>query len=119
MVARNDRVRHQQGFGDTLVLALPLGVFQNMSQSFIGQSDLSALKIAQNDYTTKPHLILPSEAFGGNVLMSVLSRPYIGTMCWPNNADIDPDVVYALVTDEPIASSIKSTYRLRGDPHLE
>ena len=27
-----------------------------------------------------------------------------GTVCWPNDADLDPDVLYALVTGEPIPS---------------
>ena len=29
-------------------------------------------------------------------------NPELGTICWPNDADLDADVLYALVTGRPI-----------------
>lgn len=29
-------------------------------------------------------------------------NPELGTVCWPNEADLDPDVLYSLITGEPL-----------------
>lgn len=31
-------------------------------------------------------------------------NPELGTVCWPCGADLDPDVLYALVTGAPVPS---------------
>ena len=35
---------------------------------------------------------------------AVQVNPDLGTVCWPCGADLDPDVLYALVTGTPIPS---------------
>ena len=32
----------------------------------------------------------------------VVVYPEIGTICWPNDADLDPDVLYSMLTGEPL-----------------
>ena len=35
--------------------------------------------------------------------LKVYVDPELGTICWPNGADLDPDVLYAKVTGEAIS----------------
>lgn len=34
-------------------------------------------------------------------------NPDIGTICWPNEADLDPDVLYSLVSGEPVPTFVQ------------
>ena len=40
-----------------------------------------------------------------NEFLKVFVDPELGTVCWPNGADLDPDVLYAKVTGEDITVS--------------
>ncbi len=39
-----------------------------------------------------------------NEFLSVRVNPELGTICWPSGADLDPDVLYALITGEALPS---------------
>lgn len=47
--------------------------------------------------------------------VQVRVNPDIGTICWPNGADIDPDVLYHLVTGTPIPDFAKESTKTPGD----
>jgi hypothetical protein len=40
---------------------------------------------------------------------SVRVDPELGTIVWDNGADLDPDVLYALVSGQPVPDDLKST----------
>jgi Protein of unknown function (DUF2442) len=44
-----------------------------------------------------------------NEFLSVRLNPELGTICWPSGADLDPDVLYSLVTGEALPSYEEST----------
>ena len=46
--------------------------------------------------------------------VQVRVNPDAGTICWPDEADLDPDVLYALVTGEPIPSFDQTTVSVAG-----
>jgi hypothetical protein len=44
--------------------------------------------------------------------LQVRVNPELGTICWPNEAEMDPDVLYALVRNESLP-----TFRERASSH--
>ncbi|RJP30177.1 MAG: DUF2442 domain-containing protein [Candidatus Omnitrophota bacterium] len=34
----------------------------------------------------------------------------LGTICWPNDADLDPDVLYAIITKQPLPNYELKTF---------
>ena len=46
---------------------------------------------------------------GEDYFRLVAVNPDTGTICWPNGADIDPDVLYHAVTGEPLPKPLTQT----------
>ncbi|MEW5867932.1 MAG: hypothetical protein AB1894_01545 [Chloroflexota bacterium] len=42
-------------------------------------------------------------------------HPELGTICWPNGADLDADVLYAIVAGEPAPSFDENLARYAAD----
>jgi len=43
-----------------------------------------------------------AELRDGRRFAQVKINPDLGTICWPGGADLDPDVLYALVSGDPV-----------------
>jgi hypothetical protein len=43
-----------------------------------------------------------AELKDGRRFARVKVNPDLGTICWPGGADLDPDVLYALVSGDPV-----------------
>ena len=59
--------------------------------------------VAMNGVTQYAHRKLFDLANDGQLSAAVQVNPELGTVCWPSGADLDPDVLYALVTGAPVS----------------
>jgi hypothetical protein len=83
-----------------IVEALPLGdhrLFLRFEDGVEGEIDLDSLIHFEGVF--RP-LREPEE------FAKVRVEPELGTVCWPNGADLDPDVLYAVVTGREIETRV-------------